>query len=476
MAAQGPVQSLQDELSCSICLEYFKDPVSIPCGHNFCRACISQYWKETEANFFCPQCREAAQQRNFRPNRELANIVEIAKRLSLQTTAVAGCEKVTETHREELKLLCEKDQEPICAICREPHTHQAHTALCKEEAAKKYKQFIQAELQTLREEREKLQGFQTMGERKTQEYLEKIKVERQKTVSEFHQLHQFLEKQEQHLLAWLEEVERDIAETEKKNTTRLSEEISLLSDLIREMEEKCQQPASDLLQDAKSSMYRWEKGTFQKLVEVSPEAKRKFGDLCQKNVVLKNTLKAFKESLLLELEKEWVNVTLDPNTVHPCLVLSEDRKCVKWGEKYHQLPNNSKRFDAELCVLGCEGFTSGRHCWEVEVGGGTGWGVGVARESVRRKGEYFFSPQEGIWAVGLWKHEYLVITSPSTHLSLSQVPRRIQISLYYERDQVEFFDAETKAQIFTFSPTYFKGEKIYPWFWVEKGSQLSLCP
>lgn len=77
---------------------------------------------------------------------------------------------------------------------------------------------------------------------------EKIKVERQKTVSEFHQLHQFLEKQEQHLLAWLEEVERDIAETEKKNTTKLSEEISLLSDLIREMEEKCQQPASDLLQ------------------------------------------------------------------------------------------------------------------------------------------------------------------------------------------------------------------------------------
>ncbi|CAM4636566.1 unnamed protein product [Lepidochelys olivacea] len=110
MAAESPVQSLQDEASCAICLEYFKDPVSVHCGHNFCRACITDYWEESDTNFSCPQCRETAQQRNFRPNRELAKMIEIAKRLSLQAAKGSGGERVCEKHQDTLKLFCEEDQ------------------------------------------------------------------------------------------------------------------------------------------------------------------------------------------------------------------------------------------------------------------------------------------------------------------------------------------------------------------------------
>ncbi|XP_026517377.1 E3 ubiquitin-protein ligase TRIM41-like [Terrapene carolina triunguis] len=139
MAADSSVLSLQDELSCSICLEYFTEPVSIHCGHNYCRACISQFWGETDTNFSCPQCRETAQQKLFRPNRELGKVVEIARQLSFQVTVTPGGEQGCELHREALKLFCDTDHQLICVICRESQVHRAHTVFPVEEATQQYK-------------------------------------------------------------------------------------------------------------------------------------------------------------------------------------------------------------------------------------------------------------------------------------------------------------------------------------------------
>ncbi|XP_065421176.1 zinc finger protein RFP-like isoform X1 [Chrysemys picta bellii] len=480
MAADSSVLSLQDELSCSICLEYFKEPVSIHCGHNYCRACISQCWGETDTNFSCPQCRETAQQKLFRPNRELGKVVEIARQLSFQVKITAGGEQGCELHREALKLFCDTDHQLICVICRESQVHRAHTVFPVEEAAQQYKKQIQTRLQTLKEEREKLLGLKVSTEGRSREYLEKTDAQRQKIVSEFERLRQFLEEQERLLLARLAELEKGMTKMRDENVTKLCEEISRLSELIREMEGKCRQPASEFLQDVRSTLSslspRCKKGQFQQPVEISPELEKRLSDFSLKIRVLKETLKKLKDTLPSKLEREWANVTLDPDTAHPELVLSEDRKGVGRGVTQEHLPDNPERFDAELCVLGCEEFTSGRHCWEVEVGDGGGWAVGVARESVERKGEFIFGPEKGIWAVGLWRSRFLVITCPVTPLSLSWVPRRIRISLDYTEGQVAFFDADSEAPIFTFPAASFTGERVRPWLWVEMGSQLRLCP
>ncbi|XP_067418508.1 butyrophilin subfamily 1 member A1-like [Emydura macquarii macquarii] len=173
---------------------------------------------------------------------------------------------------------------------------------------------------------------------------------------------------------------------------------------------------------------------------------------------------------------EEANVTLDPDTAHPELVLSEDGKNVRGAETRQDLPDNPERFDIAYCVLGCEGFTSGRHCWEVEVGDGVYLFVGVARESVRRKGRISFNPEEGIWAVGGRLGKFQAFTSPATPLPLRQVPSRIRVCLDCDRGQVTFFDAGEQAPIFTFPPASVPGGRIRPWLWVGPGSRLSLCP
>uniref|UniRef100_A0A674IY19 Uncharacterized protein n=1 Tax=Terrapene triunguis TaxID=2587831 RepID=A0A674IY19_9SAUR len=170
------------------------------------------------------------------------------------------------------------------------------------------------------------------------------------------------------------------------------------------------------------------------------------------------------------------DVTLDPDTAHPRLVLSEDGKSVRWEDTRQHVPDNPKRFDSSRCVLGLEGFSSGRHYWEVEVEDGGAWAVGVARESVRRKGRVNVNPEEGIWAVGQCGTQYLALTSPKIPLSLGERPRTIGIYLDCEEGRVAFFDADNEAPIFTFPPASVPGEKILPLLCLGRGSQFRLCP
>ncbi|XP_034645038.1 zinc finger protein RFP-like [Trachemys scripta elegans] len=483
MAAANPAKTLQDEVTCPICLEYFKDPVSLDCDHSFCRACITQCWGRFATDISCPQCREIFPQRNLRPNRQLRNIVEAAREFRLQT--VKESERLCEKHKEPLKLFCKEDEIPICLVCDRSKQHRDHTVIPAEEAVEEFKEQIQDHLQTLREKTEKLLGCKVRGEKRIQEYLRKTQTERKKIVSEFQQLRWFLEKQERLLLAQLEKLDKEVVKIQKENITKLSEEISHLNELISEMEGKYQKPANEFLQDVRSTLSSRKKGKFQEPEEISPELEVRLSDFSQKTVALMETLRKFKDTLPSALEKKrgesegahrQVNVTLDPDTAQPHLVLSEDRKRVRWGDTRQQLPNNPERFDYLPYVLGCEGFTSGRHCWEVDVGSGPYWAVGVARESVERKGVINRSSKAGIWALEWYCGQFRALTFPVTPLPQGWFPSRIRVCLDCDRGQVTFINAGDEAPIFSFPLGSVPGERIRPWLWVGSKSWLSLCP
>lgn len=172
-----------------------------------------------------------------------------------------------------------------------------------------------------------------------------------------------------------------------------------------------------------------------------------------------------------------VNVTLDPDTANPWFVVDGDMKSLWRGERSQDLPDSPERFDTMACILGRERFTSGRHWWEVEMKGEI-WTMGVARESIKRKGMFIPSLDEGIWAVMKLEDSsssrLLALTSPEgTHLTLSHGPKKIRVSLDYEEGIVEFFDGDTDIMIFTFSSASFSGEGLRPFFLVSLGVTMS---
>nr|XP_038043682.1 butyrophilin subfamily 3 member A2 isoform X1 [Anas platyrhynchos] len=178
------------------------------------------------------------------------------------------------------------------------------------------------------------------------------------------------------------------------------------------------------------------------------------------------------------LSHNTVKVTLDPRTAHPMLVLSQDKSSVRWQSKWQQVPKAPERFDTSCCVLGRDEFREGRHCWEVEVEGEKGkyssLAVGVARASVKRKGEINMSPEEGIWAVQYKEGQLMSLTSPHTPLSLSPVPTRIWVCLDFTQGQVSFINADNGVEIFIFTDVFLKGESMRPWFWLGTNAQLCL--
>ncbi|KAM7172215.1 butyrophilin subfamily 3 member A2-like [Macrochelys suwanniensis] len=159
-----------------------------------------------------------------------------------------------------------------------------------------------------------------------------------------------------------------------------------------------------------------------------------------------------------------VKVALDPETAHPRLKLSEDKKTVTWESKHQDLPDNPKRFDQVSCVLGSKGFSSGRIYWEVE-GMGRIWAVGVARESVRRKGQIRFTPEEGIWGIEQSRDYYSLLTTPEIPLPMSESLVKVRIYVHYEKEEVAFFNPDNGDLITNLSAS-FRGEKIFPFFWV----------
>ncbi|XP_059814068.1 zinc-binding protein A33-like [Hypanus sabinus] len=470
MASKGPVESWTEEVICPICLDFFTDPVSLECGHNFCRSCITQCWEREERNS-CPECREEFADRTLRVNRALANLAEKARNLNLNPKGKESklhCEE----HEEELKLFCETDKTLICVICAVAEEHREHRFRPIKEAVNIYKDQLKSSLDSLTKKKSDFQEKEQQQKEKISGVREQSHSLQSHITSQFAELRRIITEKEQSLLRDLREEEERILNPMEKNLLALQENIRIIQEEISKLKEQMDQKDGVIFLKEEAHRNRRINDDVQEL-SVTDEAQpfEKFDHPYLLNTVLRETVDAINQ----------VSVTLDVETAYLLLEVSEDRKSVRRTGTWRNLPDTGKRFTFWACVLGSEGFTSGRHYWEVEVTGNRVWFLGVAAESVERKGPVSLSPETGFWVIRRVDdvlHRDCDVSgrpSPESRLAAGPIPGRVGVYLRYDSGTVSFYNAETKSHLHTFTGNKFTG-KLYPFFatW-DENQWLRIC-
>uniref|UniRef100_UPI00398EE201 zinc-binding protein A33-like n=1 Tax=Pristiophorus japonicus TaxID=55135 RepID=UPI00398EE201 len=463
MASSEQNESWTDETICPICLDFFTDPVILECGHNFCRSCITQCWEKMELNS-CPECREEFPEINLRVNRALASLAEKARKFTLnqkEKESKLHCEE----HQEELKLFCETDKKLICVICRDAREHRGHRFMPIKEAAGIYKAQLQSSLDSLTEKKSAVLEIERQQKQKISEIRHQSSSLQTHITSEFAKMHQILTEKEQRLIRDLRKQEERILEPMEENLRHIQENLNSIQEELSKLQKQMEQ---------KDGLIFLKEQTRQK---------RRISDDGNKVTLADAALsmEKFDGPLLFTVWREMMDtinrgsVTLDVETANPELEVSGDLKSVRWTGTWRNLPDTEKRFTAQPCVLGSEGFTSGRHYWEVEVAGNRGWSLGVAAESVGRKGRVRLSPENGFWTIERYNDQIIVNSSPPSPLPAGQIPGKVGVYLSYESGTVTFYSADTKSHLHTFTGNKFP-EKLYPFFWPgDENKWLRIC-
>ncbi|RXM97627.1 E3 ubiquitin-protein ligase TRIM39 [Acipenser ruthenus] len=515
--------SPEDKFCCSMCLDLFTEPATIPCGHSFCLDCIGSYWDLSDQTglYSCPQCRETFNPRPvLRRSNVLNELVEELKKTrtpdskrgspapapvsaesggvpcdfctgEIKRGAVRSCltclgsyceahlqphyenavlkrhelvqplrdfeQKLCKLHQRLLELYCRTDRSCICALCIGTD-HLDHSVV----SSKRGREEKQKELGERQVEIEKLIEVRLHKLERLNQALESLKLSAQKERAESEQVLSELIRSVERIRT---EVGELIGAKEKAAVSRAHEQREQLEQEIQELRKR--KAEMEQLSETEDHIYFLQ--SFQSVC-APPAAQQLFDNIDDSFWTLRKAATRLKDHLegfwKIELMKATiaVDMTLDPDTAQPSLILSKDGMHVRHGDKQQALSDNPRRFDSKVFVLGKEGFTSGRHYWEVEVGEKICWRLGVTGESSQRKGNVTVNPQQSFWTVlrDDESNDFCAATDPVTPLPKNLKPRKLGVYLDYEGGQLSFYNVETRSLIYTFTDTF--TEKLYPLF------------
>ncbi|XP_068435007.1 zinc-binding protein A33 [Clinocottus analis] len=451
----------EDDLTCPICCDIFTDPVLLSCSHSFCRSCLKRCWETGLRE--CSVCRKRASKASPPTNLALRNVCEAlleARRSSVVVEEKMNCN----VHGEKLKLFCLVDKQPICVVCQSSKLHKSHDCSPIEEAVLDCKEELASSLKNLNDKEDSLKRIHTTSADMF-EYIKNQALETQRLIKDhFEQLHQVLYQEESARIAAVKKEEDEKIAGMKDKIKELSAQVLSLTETISVIQEQLKEDDLILLKNFKATQDR------EKSIALGPD--NMSGLLIDVTKHLCNLKYKVWEKMLDHID--YTPVTLDPNTAHPCLILSDDLTSLHYSKKHSFCPDNPERFHISAEVVGMAALGSGSHHWVVETGSNQDWLLGVASSSVPRNSEISARPENGFWTLCFRDGEFRAMTSPPTALTVTRVPKQVKVQLDYNKGTVSFFDPADDMLIYAFTHTF--AETLLPYFYTQNSHPLKIIP
>ncbi|XP_053326518.1 tripartite motif-containing protein 72 [Spea bombifrons] len=455
------IQGLQKDLTCQLCLELFRSPITPECGHTFCQSCLTEAPKGQDENGYtlCPTCQAPSRPETLHINRQLEHLVE-----SFKKVPQGHCLE----HLDPLSVFCEQDKELICGVCASLGKHKGHNIITAAEAYGKMMRQLPQQQVLLQEAR--------LRKEKTVALLDRQVAEVQDTVSRFkNSVREQLNIMRTYLNVMESSLGREADKAEKKATAALLgerksmahylEQLKQMEGVLKEVEG---QEQTEFLRKFTVVAAR-----LNKILSESPPP----GRLDIQLPIISDEFKfqvwrKMFRALMPALEK----LTLDPETAQQNLVISEDGKSVECSDHKQPVSDDPARFDKSNCLVTKESFTEGEHYWEVVVEDKPRWSLGVISETANRKGKLHACPSNGFWLLGCKDGKVYEAHAEQKEPRILRVdgrPEKIGIYVSFSDGVVSFFDSDDEDNVkllYTFHERF--SGRLYPFFdvcWHDKG-------
>ncbi|XP_077327304.1 E3 ubiquitin-protein ligase Midline-1-like [Lithobates pipiens] len=495
---------LRAELECSVCLNIYTDPVTLRCGHNFCRVCIDRVLdtQEGSGGYSCPECREKfpdrpALQRNItlrnimerflsaQPDQEESGVfcthcvdTPVPAVRSCLLCEVSLCDKHLRVHKKSpehvltdptlsmesrkcpvhkkiLEYYCTEDDICICMACSMIGGHKGHEMISLEKASEKKKETLRNVLQKLLTKREETEErVQSLQEHRRKVEEEEAAGDTERVTALFRDLRRRLEDLEIRVL-------RDISGRAERISISIRDlEIKKeeLSRKLRHIEELCNvtDPLTVLQESDTGDLCDTEDGDNEDR-ERHDELLHDGGGLDVAGVLHTGLSDIITEVNIHFPTQGAADILLDGNTANNYLQISDDRKTVSRSDVEQNHPETPERFQDDYQVMSSRSFSSGRHYWEVDVGGSRWWTVGMCYPSIdRRGGQSAIGYNNKSWALNMSCDEHILIhDSDETFLVDDIFSKRVRIYLDYEAGRISFYDlCDPIRHLHTFTTTF----------------------
>ncbi|XP_047676324.1 E3 ubiquitin/ISG15 ligase TRIM25-like isoform X4 [Tachysurus fulvidraco] len=538
--AEAGISTEQDRFSCPVCQELLKDPVTTPCGHNFCKVCINEFWdKEAQRSVYsCPQCKETAKVVEEMKETELQTAspthcyagpgdVECDSCIGRKRKAVNSClvcqasycenhlqphyqspafkkHKLVKTgaefqknlcfqHDKLMEIYCRTDQSFICYLCAMDQ-HKGHdTVSTKTERTKKQNELKKEQMKSQQRIQEKLKKVQEL-----KQTVDIIKRRSQEAAFDseriFNELISSMEKKRSEVTELIRAQEKAELSPVERLLNQLEQEIADLKRRVTEMEQLshthddihflqsfpslCVSPGCDDSLNFTVNQHLSFDGVRKSLSGL----KKHVEQICEKKVkkvcveaaaiqmILPSELKSRKDFLLY-----FRYLTLDPNTAHRELILSEKNRVVTWSKTQQQYPDHPERFDSGPQVL-CKESVCGCCYWEVERSGVVS--ISVSYKEISRKVEGYeclFGYNNQSWSLRCSPSSvFFMHNNIETELQ-GPVTSRIGVYVDHSAGTLSFYSVSDVMRLLHRVHTTFT-QLLYAGFWIRSyDSQVSLC-